>query len=240
MCCRQESIYARIAVKRSSTRKNYWRTTRKNIVGNSNISRRNVMHQIAEFLQESNLIEGYNTNVTEYVEALKEKEVPSRLVMNTCAAWRYVLQNYTQPMTVSAMLDIHRIQMSGLIADPYVGSFRNSGVRVGKDIPPAAPVLLYYVDQFIHDFNIGKDAMDLHFQYEFVHPHVDGNGRTGRLLWAWKRMQEGNEVTPMLSFFNGVLDCDDFFEKRQNYYDALSEYSLRVTSSKCNRKKEII
>jgi Fic/DOC family len=51
-------------------------------------------------------------------------------------------------------------------------------------------------------------AWEIHVEYESLHPFSDGNGRSGRVLWAWQVLREGRDpfVLPVL---------------QRMYYDAL-------------------
>lgn len=60
------------------------------------------------------------------------------------------------------------------------------GVRVGNHIaPPSGPEIensLKVLLANIHD----KTPWQNHVEYEKLHPFTDGNGRSGRMLWAWQ------------------------------------------------------
>jgi Fic family protein len=51
-----------------------------------------------------------------------------------------------------------------------------------------------------------KMAKECHIKFEEIHPFEDGNGRVGRLIWAWQRRQMG---LPLLIIFN---------REKQEYY----------------------
>jgi hypothetical protein len=63
-------------------------------------------------------------------------------------------------------------------------------VRVGNHIaPPGGPEIVEQLEEIIHlaDFH-GKDMsmFEIHQNYESLHPFMDGNGRSGRMLWLWQ------------------------------------------------------
>ena len=77
-------------------------------------------------------------------------------------------------------------------------------VRVGSYYPPFGGPGIPISLQKILDSN--QDAYNLHISYEKLHPFTDGNGRSGRALWAWK----------MKDITGGFL-LNFYFQTLQNY-----------------------
>ncbi|MCE0975533.1 Fic family protein [Pseudomonas putida] len=70
------------------------------------------------------------------------------------------------------------------------GEFRTTGVKVGKHIPPAADELRSYLNWFESSYRLDRlfgltpilAAAGAHHRLMWIHPFLDGNGRTGRLF----------------------------------------------------------
>ncbi|MBR2836381.1 MAG: Fic family protein [Coriobacteriales bacterium] len=128
------------------------------------------------------------------------------------------------PYSVDDLLKAHGIMMAGLVQD--AGKFRSGNVGVfDGDTLIHAGTPARYVPEVIHDlFTWIRDAEDhplikssvFHFEFEYIHPFSDGNGRTGRmwhslLLRRWR---------PIFSW----LPVETLVHRNQQaYYDALGD-----------------
>lgn len=64
-------------------------------------------------------------------------------------------------------------------------------VRVGDHHPPpGGPGILVDLSEIL-DMQRSKHPYLLHHDYETLHPFIDGNGRSGRALWAWQMVRRG-------------------------------------------------
>lgn len=137
----------------------------------------------------------------------------------------------TLPITQRLILDLHSILLSGVRGhEKSPGQFRRSPVWLGSPtdnpdtatyvppLPDDLPDLLADWERFV---NTPGEAPSLvrcglmHYQFETIHPFLDGNGRIGRLLINLMLMQEGRLGTPLL-YLSGYLEAH-----RSQYYERL-------------------
>jgi Fic family protein len=179
------------------------------------------MENIAAFLAESNRIEGYEYSVDDYLEALEGTPTGHVHVDNSVDAFRAVELFMLDPMAEERVLILHRIQMQGLLPYNEAGYYRRVQVYVGNYVPPKAEIVPIMMQGWIQAFNDKiNPAMYNHLAFEHIHPFIDGNGRVGRLLWAWDLLADNRPVQPILDYYVG----DDFFQKRASYYERLDKF----------------
>ncbi len=120
-------------------------------------------------------------------------------------------------------LDAHASLMKGLIPNP--GKYRNQSVGIvkGNDIEHVAPPF-QQVPYLMKDlFEYLKDDQELtlikscvfHYEMEFIHPFIDGNGRMGR-LWQTVILMNEYQVFEFLPFESLISATQD------EYYKSLS------------------
>ncbi|MCQ4637421.1 Fic family protein [Anaerovorax odorimutans] len=141
-------------------------------------------------------------------------------VQNAYEAYEMMLR--VNPLSIDDLLKAHRLMMNGLIREN--GTFRSKGVGVfdGEVLMHMAPPA-ELVPEHVHNLfdwyqksrmhPLIKSAI-FHYEFEFIHPFADGNGRMGRmwhsiLLGQWKEL-----------FF--WLPIEELIRSRQKeYYNAL-------------------
>lgn len=160
-----------------------------------------------ELTYSSNAIEGNTLTSSETALVLQKgltiggKTVKDHLeAINHAFAFDYIVdlaKSSKADINVRDVLDVHRLILR-TIDDKNAGRFRTVLVRIaGSDIELPDPVKVpELMDTFIMWLHKVQDhpivvAADAHLKFVRIHPFVDGNGRTARLLMNMLLLQEG-------------------------------------------------
>jgi len=189
---------------------------------NPKLRKQNQIKTIHSSLQ----IEG-NTLTEEQITAMIEnkrvagpekdiKEVLNAIeVYKTIKAWRHFSE--------IDFLKAHKLLMKGLVENPGKYRSKNVGITKGSKLdhqaPPPENVRLLMLDLFKYVKN--KSELPLikscvfHYELEFIHPFIDGNGRMGR-LWQTLILMDAHPVFEFLPFESLVA------KNQLRYYKSLS------------------
>jgi Fic family protein len=125
------------------------------------------------------------------------------------------------PLSLRLLRDMHRTLLTGVRGKERApGEFRRIQVAIGvtrRFIPPPWQELAACLDLFekyLHETNSFDPLVDsflTHYQFETIHPFMDGNGRVGRLLLALIIQKRCGLTKPWLYL-------SEFFEKHRDEY----------------------
>jgi len=188
----------------------------------------------------SSRIEGTQASLSDifYYEASKEKPKHRDVleVLNYVKAMNYGLARLKElPLSLRLVREIHSVLMEGVRGDKMKpGEFRTSQNWIGPpgcslaDATYAPPPVSEMNEALSHweKFLRAEDSLAplikcalLHYQFETIHPFLDGNGRVGRLLITFYLCERGYLEHP-------ILYLSDYFERfRTEYYDLLMKVS---------------
>jgi hypothetical protein len=88
-------------------------------------------------------------------------------------------------------------------------------VRVGPHLPPRGGVAVEAsLRQTLADINAGlRTPFEAHCAYEELHPFMDGNGRSGRAIWAWHMLSVGKDPLALPFLHRWYYDSLDYIRQ---------------------------
>ena len=135
----------------------------------------------------------------------------------------YEIMTGLNPYSVKDLLKAHKIMMEGLVKE--AGTFRSKGVGVyaGEQLIHTGTPANYVTDLICQLFDwLKKSKLHplvkgciFHYEFEFIHPFADGNGRIGR-LWHTLILAKWKE------FFLWIPIETIIHERQDDYYKALN------------------
>ena len=184
----------------------------------------------------SSQIEGTQATLEDVLDPLIEKNANQNVadVINYIKATEFALNRMNSlPLCSRLMKEIHAVLMSGVRGqEKNPGEFRTSQNWIGAQgstlktaryIPPN-PIDMAEAMSELEKYMNGDDTLDvliqaalIHYQFETIHPFLDGNGRIGRLLITLFLMDKKALNSPAL-YISYYLK-----NNRIEYYDRMSE-----------------
>ena len=193
---------------------------------------------LVEHTYNSNAIEGNTLTLQETALVLQGVTIDKKPLKDHLEAvgykeaFQYIEELAKQDKDLSEydIKSIHNLVLADRPEDR--GSFRRVNVRIaGALTNPVQPYLIEpKIEELLNNYKVWSETMHIvervaifHLQFESIHPFIDGNGRTGRLIMNLQLIKEG---LPAINIK---------FADRKKYYDAFDEYS-RTGSSEAMTK----
>lgn len=172
----------------------------------------------------SSLLEGAATTRAEAKKLLRSNRSPrtdaERMVVNNYLTMMHIAANRSAPLTMDEVSEIHRRVTEGALDRPeQAGRMQQPGERrvvIGHPtdpdrvdhVPPPAKLLPERMESLVAFANDLESepfvhpvvrAIALHFYLAYLHPFVDGNGRTARALFYRSLLRQGYWLAEYLS-----------------------------------------
>ncbi len=175
-------------------------------------------------------IEGNTMSIEQITAVLEGRKViaPEREIREVKNAFKvYEQLDQWKPVQETHLLRAHSVMMGALLKNP--GRYRDTDVGVmagsrvvhmgslAKFVPQNMGNLFTWLRETDHHPLIASSVF--HYEFEFIHPFEDGNGRMGRLwqtliLNSWEKLFSRIPVESMV------------FNRQQEYYDAIAKSNL--------------
>jgi len=183
-----------------------------------------------EWTYNSNAIEGNTLTLKETKVVLEGITIGGKTMRehleainhNEAITFLEELINDTNELTEIDIKNIHAIVLKGIDSE-NAGRYRTENVIISgaSHIPPESIIVPELMEKLIYRYDDWKEKYHpivvsslLHAEFVKIHPFIDGNGRTARLLMNFEAMK------------NGYPPIIIKREQRHNYYDALDKGAL--------------
>lgn len=198
--------------------------------------RRYMISSLVDEAIASSQIEGAVTTRVVAKEMLREGRKPrdrsEQMIFNNYLSMQMIKKHLAEPLSIELMNKIHAHMTENTLDNPsWAGRFRtpdddeihildNDGQTV-LHVPPKSidvPTLMQNLCNYAN--NEGEDefvnpvikGILIHFWIAYVHPYMDGNGRTARALFYWYMLKHGYWLFEYLSISTAILSA------RAQYY----------------------
>ena len=144
-------------------------------------------------------------------------------VLNYLAALRYITEHSgKKTINEKDVLRLHGIIGKDALEREPVGEFRDYQVVIrmhkppkSKDVPRLVTELLSWLNSNGRELPAVISSAILHYQFEYIHPFGDGNGRVGRVLATWELYRREIDT-------HHIFSVDEiYWEYREKYFSSL-------------------
>ena len=189
----------------------------------------------------SSKMEGASTTRIVAKDMLRKKKSPQnksqQMIVNNYNTIQYIVEHKDEPLTEELLLTIHRLMTEKTLDSPEdAGRFRTNDKVVVADMvegdiiytPPSFQEIPEFVESLCDFFNNDNPrtfihpiirGIIVHFMLAFMHPFVDGNGRTARALFYWYMLKEGYKLTEYMSISRVIAKSKSNYEKAFRYVE---------------------
>jgi Fic family protein len=186
-------------------------------------------------IQSSLEIEGNSLSLDQVTAIIDNKRVvaPQKDILEVKNAIKaYDKIQEFKPNSIASFCKAHSIMMNGLIDNPGTIRTKSVGIARGTTVTHVAPPGNIVKSLVKNLFDFLKRDKDLplikscvfHYEIEFIHPFMDGNGRMGR-LWQTVLLRQYSPVFEFLPIESLIK------EKQTEYYNILSESDNKGNST---------
>lgn len=187
----------------------------------------------------SSQMEGAATTRKVAKEMLRKKKKPhdrsQQMIHNNYQTIRFIVENKDKALTKELLLEVHRLMTEHTLENEEdAGRIRsNDDVVVENALthetihtPPSFKELPAFIEELCTFFNNDEKgpfqhpiikAITIHFMLAYMHPFVDGNGRTARALFYWHMLKNGYWLTEYLSISRVIYHSKSSYEKAYLY-----------------------
>ena len=186
----------------------------------------------------SSMIEGATTTRVKAKDMLRKDKKPKnkseQMILNNYRTIQYISHYKNEDISLEKLFEIHRLVTENTLEKENIGIFRNNNeIHVMNEItgeivhtPPKHEHLNELMKSFCVFFNNDNTknfihpivkASILHFLIGYIHPFVDGNGRTARAIFYWYLLKNGYWLTEYMSISRVIMKTKTQYEKAYLY-----------------------
>ncbi|MEM6721867.1 MAG: Fic family protein [Bacteroidota bacterium] len=204
----------------------------------------------------SSQMEGAATTTKVAFKMLKSGRNPrnesEQMIFNNLRSIKLITEEIEKPLDFNLIIELHRTMTASTSAEYCAGDFRDEQIYVQDHIdgeiahtPPESKLVKEYMEDLCKFANSDKPfihpilkASIIHFMIGYIHPFMDGNGRTARALFYWFLVKKEYTLIKNISISRAILNSriqyDKAFLKTENedndltYFINYSIKSLRV------------
>lgn len=170
-----------------------------------------------DFIYNSNMIENivYDRSLYDVAEADRKHALPE--IDGHKKAFMYMKEKSKVLPTEKDILTMHKLLMVDLLDENNAGFYRSKNVMIAGHYGSFPVAIKPEMENLINMCGKTKTIADIwncHNEFEIIHPFIDGNGRTGRLLLNWLMLYNKYDLHIVKH------------EKRYDYYNIIEAYRI--------------